>query len=173
MRGSRFPLPGYALPALSPKKKHCKRNKHQGCERFGDFLFARKVHSPEACCKAMTMSILEISVTCDTKWHPLGRIDALITQPGLMSSLGWRSSKHMLFLATGTLGPDEYQSNKWRGTGAQRLRVAKDKRDKERSRKNSSPRRRWRGPRAHADSRFVCSVLQLCMYSTDTLHPSP
>jgi len=60
-------MSGYALPALSPKKKLCWRKKHDARIEPGYSLFSRNRHSRESCCNDVLMSILEISVTCDTK----------------------------------------------------------------------------------------------------------
>jgi hypothetical protein len=73
MRGLRLPCPGYALPALSPDKKQIERKKQSGLCGHGISLFARKVHNAESCCNHPVLSILENSVTCDTKSDFRGR----------------------------------------------------------------------------------------------------
>jgi hypothetical protein len=66
MRGLRFPLSGYALPALSPDKKQFERKQKVGRQGAIISLWTRQVHSRESCCNGSKLSILENSVTCVT-----------------------------------------------------------------------------------------------------------
>ncbi len=128
MRGLRFPLSGYALPAVAPCKKHeraqrtkqsvpgnprCATNNHA----------AHHVASPRGC----QLSKIQLLVLLKRRWRALHRArfaDTIsnATQPRLplyvrrqdvpggcpafMSLLGWRSTTLMLFLARVTSGPE-------------------------------------------------------------------
>ena len=64
MRGLRFPWPGYALPALPPKKK--KRHEPEVLRRQKIVCCVKQLHNGASSCNATGMSTAEISVTCVT-----------------------------------------------------------------------------------------------------------
>jgi len=92
----------------------------------------------------------------------------------LMLLLGWRSCKHMLFLALDRRGPDEHKRNKWRGSrGSMTSGSQREERDVKGPNKFH---RRGEGGEGRARLQ-VCDQRILffspCSYSADTLHPSP
>lgn len=128
MRGLRFPLSGYALPAVSPFKKHerekrtrqsvpgnprCATTNHAahhvaspgGCQlskiQLLVLLKSRRIASPQALSGDRNSTVRDPGVRSRVRRRRAGK-----RWPGLMSSLGWRSTTLMLFLAPVASGPE-------------------------------------------------------------------
>ncbi len=128
--GSRMPVSGYALPALSSKEKERKRGRQQRQFAAADVrTVPDHVHDGRSCCMLQTMSNFEISVTCDTKSASGRPPHGAFERPFLMSSPGWRSIKHMLFLPPGTKGPGKILNRKGGEAGTGAFRMATEKRE--------------------------------------------
>ena len=119
MRGVRCPLPGNALPALSPEQQQQVRHE----------IACRSIHELCTYCIHIDAMILQrrvdvnrrnISYLCyqftllgDHKWRPAPRHIG----PNLMTITGWRYAKHVLFSAEGSRGLKNYR-HKWRESRA-------------------------------------------------------
>ena len=150
MRGLRIPLSGYALPAVAPRKKH-ERKPRTRQSVPGDPACAQTNHASDHVATPPRCQLTKIQLLVLPNGVSGGFRNRHFLISKLMSSMGWRSSIHMLFLRSGIRGL--MYRKKWRGSRGEQLREAKHKRDK--GRENSSPRRRWRGPRAHLVTLFV------------------
>jgi hypothetical protein len=128
MRGLRFPLSGYALPAVSPYKKNERELRTKQFES-GNPASAQTNHaahhvaSPDGCQLPKIQLLVLLKTCCEAgasgRLHD-GRSDSdatgrpsrdrneetRIRRTGFMLRLGWRSTSLMLFLAPGASGPE-------------------------------------------------------------------
>ena len=143
MRGLRFPLWGYALPAVSPcKTKHERRLR---IRQFGSGgpASAQSNHAVHhvarsggcQCAKIQLLVLLKLCVDPDTRtipdifssfirkgerrW-PYGNSEERFARAGFMLQLGWRSMSLMLFLAPGASGPEVAKEIRGGEAGLQR-----------------------------------------------------
>ena len=89
----------------------------------------------------------------------------------LMSLPGWRSISHMLFLPPGTKGPTNISRTIGGEAEARWFRMP-NIRESRKVQKNYRRGECGEG-RVRTQIHDQWSVFHLCMYSTDTLHPSP
>lgn len=90
----------------------------------------------------------------------------------LMAKSGWPIENHVLFFRHALRGLFK-RKQRINGGGPDRGVSGMPVKQRYRSEHYLSPRRRWRGPRAHADVVSKRLRSSMCMYSADTSHPSP